>query len=380
MILLVGKFCRIGDTEPIPVSRKTLFHMNARFHPSAPAGKFFGPALWLAVLFFACNGRAFSFTSLFHRSLPVVVTLSTNATSREIQAALDQLPSRGGEVVLPAGEFVINQPIVLKRDHQTLRGAGDATILRLAAAANCPVIIMGEPVNHPKHTLKHLCVRDLFIDGTRRRQERENWQLQGEGSQIHNNGITVQAVSDSRVEQVTCADCRSGGLVTTRGVRRLTIRQLTAFDNQFDGLACYETEHCLFAGLYLHDNPCAGISVDLAFNHNIITNAVLVANDLGIFMRASRDNQFFNVVIRNSHHYGVFMAQTAVQTSTGWQLVPQTECTDNFFTNLNAAQCGSAAFRVNDVSCVNNVIIRPKFDGNLKGGLSVARPNLVTVE
>ena len=43
------------------------------------------------------------------------------------------------------------------------------------------------------------------------------------------------------------------------------MRNLTAFDNEFDGLACYQTRDCLFTGLYLHDNPGAGISLDLGF-------------------------------------------------------------------------------------------------------------------
>ncbi len=309
-----------------------------------------------------------------------VLTVRSGATGNEIQQALDALPDTGGEVVLPEGEFLINQPVVLRRSHQTLRGAGDATILRLVADANCPVIIMGEPVNHPKHTIKHLSVRDLFIDGNRRLQQRELWRLEGEGSQIRNNGITVQSVSDSLVEHVTCADCRSGGLVTTHDVRRLTVRKLTAFDNQFDGLACYQTEHCLFTDLYLHDNPGAGISLDLAFNHNVVSNAVLVANDLGVFMRASRDNHFFDVSIRDSHHYGVFMAHAETRTTKGWGPAPQTACTDNAFTNLNATRCGGAAFRVNNVTCTNNVIISPLFAINRKGSLSLARPNLVTVQ
>ena len=157
-------------------------------------------------------------------------------------------------------------------------------------------------------TVKYLCISDLFIDGNRHSQQRELWRVQGEGSEIRNNGITVQNVSDSAVEHVTCARCRSGGLVTTRGVRRLTVRDLTAFDNEFDGLACYQTTDCLFTKLHLHDNPGAGISLDLAFNHNVISNAVLTANDLGIFMRASRDNRFHNISIQDSRHYGVFMA------------------------------------------------------------------------
>jgi len=311
---------------------------------------------------------------------PVVVKLPAGVTGVEIQRALDALPESGGEVVLPAGRIEIHQPIILSRDNQTLLGAGAATILHLADNANCPVIILGEPLNDPSQTIRHLKVAGFFIDGNRAHQQRELWQLQGEGSEIRNNGITVQNVSDSTVENVTCARCRSGGLVTTRDVRRLTVRNLTAFDNEFDGLACYQTEDCLFTGLYLHDNPGAGISLDLDFNGNVISNAVLTANDLGVFMRASRGNQFCDISIRNSRHYGVFMAHAEQQTPRGWEPVPRTECAQNTFTNLAARDCGGAAFRINNDTCTNNVIIRPEFDGNAQGGLSLAQPDLVAVQ
>jgi hypothetical protein len=312
-------------------------------------------------------------------SEPMIIKLASGVTSAEIQRALDALPACGGEVVLAPGVFEVRQPIVLRRDHQALRGSGKETVLRLADGVNSPVIIMGEPVNHPEKTVRYLCVSGLFIDGNRVHQGRELWRLDGEGSEIRNNGITVQNVSDSTVEHVTCARCRSGGLVTTLSVRRLTVRDLTAFNNEFDGLACYHTEDCLFTELYLHDNPGAGISLDLAFNNNVVSNAVLVANDLGIFMRASCNNQFHNISIHDSHHYGVFMAHTERQTVRGWQPAPRTECMRNAFTNLIASNCGSAAFRVNNTTCTNNVIIGAQFHDNIQGGLSLARPDLVVV-
>jgi parallel beta-helix repeat protein len=222
-------------------------------------------------------------------------------------------------------------------------------------------------------------VTGFFIDGNRIHQDRELWRLKGEGCEIRNNGITVQGVADSTIEDVTIARCRSGGLVTTRNIRRLTVRGLESFDNEFDGLACYQTEDSVFADLRLHNNPGAGISLDLAFNCNVISNALLVANDLGIFMRASRENQFLNVTIRDSRHYGVFMAHSERPTANGWVPAPKSECVYNNFTNLTAMNCGSAAFRVNNTTCTNNVIIRASFAGNLKGGLSLAQPDLVTV-
>jgi len=309
-----------------------------------------------------------------------LIRLAPGVTSREIQQALNSLPPAGGEVWLPAGQFKIVSPIVLRRSHQTLRGAGDATLLQLVAGADCPVIIMGEPVNHPLHTVTHLQVIGVQIDGNRTRQDRELWRLTGEGSEIRNNGITIQDVSDSLVEHVTCADCRSGGLVTTLGVTRLTVRGLSAYGNEFDGLACYLTTDSLFADLNLHDNPGAGISLDLSFDRNVISNASLTRNDLGIFMRASRNNQFHNITISNSHHFGVFMAQADLSTPAGVQAAPATECTRNSFTNLAAVECGSAAFRVNDLTCTNNVIIQPRFTVTAKGGLSEVGPNLVSVQ
>jgi len=326
-----------------------------------------GNTAWVFLWVFLMVGLGVSKTS----ALGVVVKLAAGVTGVEIQQALDNLPSCGGEVVLPAGTFEVSQPIVVGRDFQTLRGAGEATVLHLADNANCPVIILGEPVNAPSRTVRHLRVAGFFVDGNRVHQQRELWRLSGEGAEIRNNGITVQAVSDSVVEDVTCARNRSGGLVTTLGVARLTVRNLTAFDNEFDGLACYLTTDSLFTGLNLHNNPGAGISLDLAFNQNVISNAVLSANDLGIFMRASRDNRFQDISIRNSHHHGVFMAHSDA---------PQTECVDNAFTNLVAANCGGAAFRVNNTTCTNNIIIRAKFEGNGKGGLSLAQPNLVTMQ
>lgn len=310
---------------------------------------------------------------------PVVVMLPPGVTGSEIQSALDTLPESGGEVVLPPGQILIRQPIALRRDYQTLRGAGTNTILRLADNANCPVIIMGQPVNHPRRITKYLCVRDLFIDGNRKNQQRELWQLTGEGSEIRNNGITVQAVSDSEVKHVVSARCRSGGLVTTLNVRRLTVKNFEAFDNEFDGLACYLTEDSLFTDLHLHNNPGAGISLDLAFNHNVISNAVLAANDLGVFMRFSRANKFHNVFIRDSRDHGVFMAHVAEEEITPANPAPRTECSRNSFTNLAAINCGGAAFRVNDATCTNNLLIRPSFNGNRHGNLSLAGPDLVTV-
>jgi hypothetical protein len=319
------------------------------------------------------------FAATNHLATLLVVHLKTGATGADIQNVLD-VSTNGCEVLLPPGKIIVNQPIVLQYDNQSLHGAtNQTTVLYLENNANCPVIIMGQPINRPMQTIRHLCVSDLYIDGNRFHQQRELWKEQGEGSEIRNNGITIQNVSDSLVKNIICTRCRSGGLVTTLGVRRLTVENFASFNNEFDGLACYLTMDSVFSNLNLHNNPGAGISLDLAFDHNIIKDAILASNDLGIFMRDSRNNQFKDVSIRNNHNFGVFMAQSFEADDSGVRPQPETECSDNAFTNLVAFKNGRADFRVNDISCTNNVIIGAQFNGTVRA-LSTPEPNLVTVK
>jgi parallel beta-helix repeat protein len=307
---------------------------------------------------------------------PVIVTLPANSSGAEIQKALDGLPPNG-EVVLSAGTYEISQPLLLRHDYETLRGSGPATILHLADGADCPVVILGPPMTKTQRPAAHLRLADLLIDGNRKNQKVELWRIAGDGSEFNNNGVQIWHVTDAAVEHVVCCRCRSGGLVTA-SVRRLQVNDLDAYDNQFDGLACYQTEDSRFDGLRLHDNLGAGMSLDLAFNHNFITNAVLAGNDLGIFMRDSRNNSFQGLTISKSHHDGVYMAQAAIPTAKGWRLCPDTQCIGNNFQSLVVHDCGGKAFQVNDASCTNNVIFGASFLRNIRGGLGQPATNPVS--
>ena len=276
----------------------------------------------------------------------VVVNLSPANSGAEMQKALDGLPA-GGEALLGAGQYEITRPLFLQHDDETLCGAGPATVLRLAGNANCPVIVLAPPLTETGRAVTHLRLADLIIDGNRKGQRSEFWRLAGDGSVMNNNGVDVWNATDIVVEHVVCHDCRSGGLVAAV-TRRLVLRDFEAYGNQFDGLACYQTEDSQFDGLKLHDNLAAGISLDLAFNHNSISHTVLANNDLGIFMRHSRDNVFQALDITRSRSAGIFMAQSMSS--------PGSECSGNKFEDLTIQDCGGKAFLVNDVSCTNNAV------------------------
>jgi hypothetical protein len=287
-----------------------------------------------------------------------------------IQGAINSLPPQGGVVLIDPGTYTCTDPVVIDRNNVKLRGAGPATILRLADGANAPVLIIGQTLNVPTVTRSNITVSDLVIDGNRANQTFEC--LHGECSAsnpLRNNGITLRRASDVTIKRVAVFGTRSGGLVSELICRRLTITNFTSSDNHFDGLAGYETEDSVFSKLYLHHNLAAGFSFDIAFNNNLISDTVIADNEkVGIFMRDSKDNVFHGLQIRNSGEHGVFLAQVDTDASK--------PAAGNTFIALMVSNSQGAGVRVNDLSCVNNSIVGSQFVGNSGGCISEAGPGL----
>jgi polygalacturonase len=297
--------------------------------------------------------------------------LPTEKSCDRIQAAVNKLPAEGGEVSIPAGTYVCTKPIVLDKNRVKLRGAGPATLLKLADGANAPVIVMGTTENVPSKTVKHLVISDLMIDGNRANQQSEC--MGGPCSDqfpLRNNGISIRRCDMCKVESVTVFGAMSGGLVTELGSRNLVIRDYTAFDNQFDGLAGYETEDSTFTGITLYNNLAAGISTDIQFNNNKFFDVTINdSKSVGIFMRDSLDNSFTNLHIRNSAQHGIYIAQ--VDTD------PTKAATGNTFSSVVITGSGGMGILVNDASCVNNMMVGTQFVSNKEGCFSEAHSGLV---
>lgn len=306
-----------------------------------------------------------------HSGAPYFVAPSGG--SKAINAAIDQMAARGGgEIRLGPGIYLCGEPIVISVNAITLRGAGSATRLKLADGANCPVLIVGDTADEPRRDVSAVCVSSFAIDGNRDNQSTECWGgacEAGGKSAIRNSGVVLRRALDVQVEEVSISSCRSGGLVTERGCRRLTVRQLDADDNEFDGLACYQTEDSLFTDLRLYRNKAAGISIDMHFDHNLVMNAFLTQNGThGIFMRDSHENSFQGVMVHGSGKDGIFVDQVDDKAGTG--------ASGNSFVGLHVTGCGSNAVKVNGAGCLNNLFGGCQFAYN-KGGLSEATPGLV---
>lgn len=291
----------------------------------------------------------------------IVPAIAKGENCSFIQAAINQLPAQGGEVIVRAGQYTCYNYIVINRNNVTLRGEGNATVLSLANGANSPVIIMGQATAIPTITRRNIHVKNISINGNRANQQYECWHGPCNAmNTLRNNGISIRHCEDCGVEGVTIYSTASGGLVTELNCQRLIVRGVTSFNNKYDGMAAYQTENSLFTNLNLHNNLAAGLSFDIKFNNNIVSNSILSDNaKVGIFMRDSENNSFQGLQIRNSGEHAIFLAQVDTDSSK--------PATGNIFLGVIVSQANGSGIRVNDASCVNNSVVGSQFSGYTHG-------------
>lgn len=294
-------------------------------------------------------------------------------TGEDIARAIASLPTDGGRILLASGTYILSQPLVLDRNDIEVSGDQESTILMLADHADCPLVVIGPMETPPTRKVSGIALRKLILDGNRLNQLNECHGGpcdNGGMSFIRNNALTIRSAEDIRVERVTTRSARSGGLVLEKHSRRIHVSDFTSHGNHFDGFAAYETEESFFSRLYLHSNEAAGISIDLRFDRNIVSHARLENNgSQGIFMRDSNFNNFNHLTVSGNGAQGIFIAQANDQNNT--------PCTGNIFSDLKVSGSGGAGLRINDVSCIANVIANSVFSLNKEGGVSEATEKLI---
>lgn len=285
-----------------------------------------------------------------------------------ITAAIESLAATGGIVELEEGIFTIHHPVIIEHDRIELRGQGTKTQLNLAPKANCPVLVIGSRHTPTHRTVIGIVVKDLLIDGNRAEQDFECWGGhcdEQHKTALRNNGITVRGAEKIVIENVTTRRARSGGIVLEKRCRAIGISGLDSYENEFDGLAAYETEDSVFTKLNLHHNRSAGFSFDWRFNNNYISDTSASDNgSQGIFMRDSISNVFEKLVLARNGEQGVFMGET--------RELPGTACRYNKFRDVIITSNRTQGIRINDASCNPNTLENSLVKDNLLEDISLA--------
>lgn len=266
---------------------------------------------------------------------------ATMSDESYIKKLLDDIPVDGGIILLPNSTINITSPIIIYKSNIAIVGDTN-TIFLLSSNVNCPVIVVGI---QGSECVSNVVLMNIQIDGNRTNQSKELWKLSPLGYPMYNNGVIIQNSKDVFINDVTIHNCISGGLVTTFGVLNLVVSNYVAFNNQFDGIACYQTTNCLFQNLLIFNNLAAGISLDMNFTTNIFDNVLLISNNTGIFIRDSNGNIFSKIRMIDNKRFDIFMVSIDNRTNTG--------CLYNIFDIK-----GDGIIRNNDSLCVSNIFKR----------------------
>lgn len=177
---------------------------------------------------------------------------------------------------------LIEKPLVFSTENQVIDGKG--RILKLKNGVNCPVIIIGDEKNvEPELSVSNITIKNFVIDGNKDGQQTEYWENIPNG--FRNNGITIRAATNIKIEHCKIFNCRSGGIVIEKKSSNIKIENCNIYDCHYDGIAGYESDNCFISNCKLSRNLGAGLSFDLQFNDFEIKDCAIKDNNIGFFLR-----------------------------------------------------------------------------------------------
>ena len=262
----------------------------------------------------------------------------------EIIQALNDLPETGGEVVILDGIYNIKASINILKDNVSIRGNGNATILKRKYDSTN---------TDSGHTAKGLItlngksgckIQGLQIDGNKTEHTSE-----------YNCGIYLSSSSNNTITSNTCNDNNSNGIYLSSSSNNNTITGNTCNNNDSDGISLssssgnkvtdntcnnnYNNGICLYSssgntvtgntcnnnsggidlysssnnntitGNTCNDNNSDGIRLDSSSNDNTITGNTCNNNDGdGIDLYSSRDNTVTGNTCNNNKYDGIFLS------------------------------------------------------------------------
>ncbi len=231
------------------------------------------------------------------------------ASIEALREALHTLAA-GTRIRIAPGVHVVDRTIDVARDDIIIEGHGERTLLLLAAAANEPVFVLGDPTaSTPSTTHRNIVLRRLRVDGSRRTQTAEISDTPGREF-LRNNCVTVRRAEGVVLEDLRLEACASGGIVLEHECSNAVLRRVESFDHAFDGVAWDGNVHdSRIESSVFRNNLFAGVSFDLGPHDNVMADALVRDNGMvGIFVSDADANVFASNTIECNGQDAIFIA------------------------------------------------------------------------
>ena len=202
----------------------------------------------------------------------------------EINAAIQALPSTGGEIVILDGTYNITATIAMNKDNVKLSGNGTATILKRMWDSS----VTAKSVIAVTATNGGCCIENLQINGNKETYTSSN-----------NCGIYLSS-SNNTVTKNTCNNNNNG-------------IYLFSSDNTVTGNTCNNNNY----GIYMsgsNNNTVTGntcnnnnYGIYLSGNNSTVTGNTCNNNNRGIYLSGSNDNTVTGNTC-NNNNYGIYLS------------------------------------------------------------------------
>ena len=217
----------------------------------------------------------------------------------EINAAIQALPSGGGEIVILDGTYNIAATIAMNKDNVKLSGNGNATVLKRMWDSS-----MHEGVITITATNGGCCVENIFVDGNKSAYRSSN-----------NCSIYLGSSSNNTITGNTCNN--SGRGIYLFGSSNNTITGNTCNSNNHHGIYLDSSSNNTITGNTCNSSNYHGIHLDSSSNNTITGNTCNNSGNYGIFLYGSSNNTITGNTCNNNLYSGIRLFSSSNNTITG---------------------------------------------------------------
>ena len=241
----------------------------------------------------------------------------------EINAAIQALPSGGGEIVILDGTYNITATIAMDKDNVKLSGNGNATVLRRMWDSST-----GEGVITITATNGGCCVENIFIDGNNSvyssssnygiylYSSSNNNTITGNTCNNNNNGIGLSSSSNNTITGNTCNNNNNSGIYLYSSSNNNTITGNTCNNNNNYGIYLPSSNNNTITGNTCNNNY-NGIELYSSSNNNTITGNTCNNNYNGIELYSSNNNTITGNTCNNNYNGIELSSSSNNNTITG---------------------------------------------------------------